>query len=340
MRKYIFISILIFSSLTSWVLIEEVNFFVPENWPKPVYNFKENKLTKEKIELGRVLFYDPILSKNNKISCASCHSSFGAFAHVDHALSHGIYDSIGTRNVPSLMNLAWQPAFRWDGGIENLDEFSVMPITHPKEMGEQMSSVVSKLNQSAFYKSLFFQSYQDSIISKEKLLKSLSQFLLTLVSYNSKYDSVMRKQVSFTKQESNGYQIFKANCNVCHQEPLFTNFSYQNNGLPIDFSLNDYGRYAVTQNHSDSFLFKVPTLRNIEYSFPYMHDGRFKKLSEVIKHYTSGIISTPTLSSSLKNKISLNTNDKIDLISFLLTLSDRTFVFNPDFQFPKQLLAN
>lgn len=340
MRKYIFISIVIFAILSSWVLIEDLNFFVPENWPQPVYDFKQNKLTKEKIELGRILFYDPILSKNNKISCASCHSSYGAFAHVDHALSHGIYDSIGTRNVPGLINLAWQPAFRWDGGIDNLDEFSIMPITHPKEMGEQMSSVVSKLNQSSFYKNLFFHSFQDSVITKEKLLKSLSQFLLTLVSYNSKYDSVMRKQASFTKQESNGYQIFKSYCNVCHQEPLFTNFSYQNNGLPIDSALNDYGRFLVTQNPKDSFLFKVPTLRNIEYSFPYMHDGRFKKLSEVIKHYTSGIVSTSTLSLSLQKKISLTTNEKIDLIAFLLTLSDRTFVFNPDFQFPKQLLTH
>lgn len=340
MKKYIFIAVIIFVTLTSWVLMEEVYFIIPENWPQPVYDFKQNKLTKEKIELGRVLFYDPILSKNNKISCASCHSSFGAFAHVDHALSHGIYDSIGTRNVPGLINLAWQPAFRWDGGIENLDEFSVMPLTHPKEMGEQMNSIVSKLNQSAFYKSLFFKSFQDSVITKEKLLKSLSQFLLTLVSYNAKYDSVMRKQALFTKQESNGYQIFKANCNVCHQEPLFTNFSFQNNGLPIDSTLNDYGRFLVTQNSVDSFLFKVPTLRNIEYTFPYMHDGRFKKLSEIIKHYNSGIISSQTLSSSLKKKMSLTTNDKIDLIAFLLTLSDRTFVFNPDFQFPKQLLTN
>jgi cytochrome c peroxidase len=121
---------------------------------------------------------------------------------------------------------------------------------------------------------------------------------------------------------------------------LFTNFSFQNNGLPIDSSLNDYGRFLVTQNPTDSFLFKVPTLRNIEYTFPYMHDGRFKKLSEIIKHYNSGIISSPTLSSNLKKKISLTTNEKIDLISFLLTLSDRTFVFNPDFQFPKQLLTN
>jgi cytochrome c peroxidase len=149
MRKYIFISVFIFVTLTSWVLIEEVYFIIPENWPQPVYDFKQNKLTKEKIELGRILFYDPILSKNNKISCASCHSSFGAFAHIDHALSHGIYDSIGTRNVPSLVNLAWQPAFRWDGGIESLDEFSIMPLTHPKEMGEQMNSILSKLNYSS-----------------------------------------------------------------------------------------------------------------------------------------------------------------------------------------------
>ena len=339
MKKNILISILILFTLTSLIIIEDVDFYVPENWPKPVYNFKNNKLTVQKIQLGRVLFYDPILSKNNTISCASCHSPFGAFAHVDHALSHGIYDSIGTRNVPGLMNMAWQTHFKWDGEVTNLDEFSVIPITHSREMGENINHVIKKLNESPLYKKLFYQAYGDSIVSKEKLLKSLSQFVLMMVSYNSKYDSVMRKQASFTKQEKNGYQLFKANCAVCHQEPLFTNYSFQNNGLPIDTSLNDYGRFTVTQNPSDSFLFKVPTLRNIEYTFPYMHDGRFKKLSEVIRHYTSGITNSSTLAEPLRKRIELSSNDKIDLISFLLTLSDRKFVFNPDLQFPKEILG-
>lgn len=183
-------------------------FFVPENWPKPVYDFSRNTLTTEKIVLGRVLFYDPSLSKNKMISCASCHSPFSAFTHIDHALSHGINDSIGTRNSPALMNLAWQSSFMWDGAINNLDMQALAPISHPAEMGSSMKEVVVNLQKAQLYRHLFYNAFGDSSVTGEKTLKALSQFMLTLVTANSKYDKVMRKEDTFTLQESNGYLLF------------------------------------------------------------------------------------------------------------------------------------
>jgi len=312
---------------------------IPDNWPQPNYNFEKNPLNKNKIELGRVLFYDPILSQNGTISCASCHSPFNAFAHVDHRLSHGIYDSIGTRNAPALMNLAWQKSFMWDGAINHIDMQALAPISNPIEMNENIENVVHKLQKSSLYPLLFLKAFGDSSITGEKVLKAIAQFQITLVSSNAKYDSVMRKQAVFTAQEQSGYELFKKNCNSCHTEPLFTNNEFANNGLPVDELLNDFGKWKISQQPADSLKFKVPTLRNIEFTFPYMHDGRFKKISEVLNHYTKNIVTSPTLAPELKNKIVLSSNDKVDLTAFLLTLSDRHFVFNPDYSYPKNIFS-
>jgi cytochrome c peroxidase len=315
-------------------------FLSPTNWPKPYYQFEKNTLTKEKILLGRVLFYDPILSKDSTISCNSCHSPFSAFTHVDHALSHGINDSIGTRNSPALMNLAWQKQFMWDGAINNLDMQSLAPISHSAEMASSIKEVVIKLNRTKIYKRLFFDAYHDSIATGEKTLKAIAQFMLTIISANSKYDEVMNHTAKFTPQEENGYQIFKKNCSSCHTEPLFTNGEFANNGLPIDSLLNDKGRMRITKKIDDAYKFKVPTLRNIEFSYPYMHDGRFKKLKEVLYHYTSGIKKSETLDAKLQQDIVLTSNEKVDLTSFLLTLSDKKFLFDPKFSYPKNVLIS
>jgi len=332
MRKYAIILLCFF--LFAFVIKESL-FSVPENFPQPVYDFSKNPLTENKILLGRTLFYDPILSKNNTISCESCHSPFSAFTHIDHTLSHGIHDSIGTRNSPALMNLAWQKYFMWDGAVNNLDMQALAPISHPAEMGSTINEVVEKLNASEKYRKLFYNAYGDNTATGEKTLKAISQFMLTLVSANSKYDKVMRKELSFTEQEANGYLLFKKNCASCHTEPLFTNGNFKNNGLPMDLVLKDIGRMKVTSNKNDSLKFKVPSLRNIEYSYPYMHDGRFKKLSEVLNHYTNGIQLSKTLATQLNQGIQLSSNEKVDIIAFLLTLSDKEFVFNPKFQYPK-----
>jgi cytochrome c peroxidase len=313
-----------------------VQYKTTQVWPEPVYNFKKNPLAAEKIALGRKLFYDPILSQDSTISCASCHSPFSAFTHVDHALSHGIHDSIGKRNSPALMNLAWQKNFMWDGAINHLDVQALAPISNTAEMGSDLKTVVTKLNQSTQYQSLFLTAFNTQKVTGELVLKALSQFMLTLISNQSKYDQVIAQKATFTEQEQRGYSLFQKNCNHCHQEPLFSNYKFANNGLPVNFQLNDFGKMNWTQNKSDSLLFKTPTLRNIAYTYPYMHDGRFKKLSDVLDHYQHGIQQSSTLSPELRKPMRLTAENKVDIIAFLLTLSDKSFVLNPQFSFPKK----
>jgi cytochrome c peroxidase len=308
----------------------------PENWPEPVYNFKKNPLSSGKIELGRMLFYDPILSRDSTISCASCHSQYTAFTHIDHSLSHGIEGRIGTRNSPALMNLAWGNSFMWDGAIKHIDEQAIAPISNPLEMDENMEHVVYKLQISKQYPALFGNAYGDSVINKEKTLDALSQFMLTLISANSKYDSVMRGEAKFTEHQASGYKLFQSRCASCHTEPLFTNGKFENNGLFVDPILNDIGKMKVTHSNSDSLKFKVPTLRNIEYTKPYMHDGRFKNLGEVINSYMMGIQQSPTLNPQLQKGIFFTAEEKADIVAFLITLSDKAFLKNQKFSYPQK----
>ncbi len=303
----------------------------PAHFPEPIMRLKHTKLNAKRAELGRILFYDPILSANNSISCASCHTSYNAFAHTDHRLSHGIHDSIGTRNAPALMNLAWQHSFMWDGAIQRLDAQALAPIESPVEMGSKLSEVLKKLQDSGYYPQLFYKAYKDSIVSTRHLLDALMQFQLRLISANAKYDSVQRSEAVFTEQEKKGYLLFKKNCNVCHTEPLFSNFSFQRNGLPLDHHLKDFGRFLTTAQPTDSLLFKVPSLRNLSYSYPYMHDGRFKTLYQVLGHYTKA---------NLPNPILLTSEEKVNLIAFLLTLNDKHFIFDRNFSYPPYLLKN
>lgn len=305
-------------------------FVIPEGWAKPVYDFSKNPLTKEGFELGRHLFYDPILSRDNTISCASCHLQTTGFTHVDHDLSHGIDGKIGTRNSMTIMNVAWSKNFMWDGGVNHLDVQPLAPLSNPVEMDETLDNVVKKLNASTKYKTLFFKSFGDSLATGQKTLLAFSQFIVQLNSYNSKYDRYIRQEVGgeFTAQEINGLQLFRTHCASCHTEPLFTNNDFENNGLPVDTTLNDFGRMRITHNLKDSLKFKVPTLRNIQFTFPYMHDGRYKKLREVINQYAT--------TDKLKKPIVLTANEKVDLVAFLLTLTDSEFLFDRRFGFPRE----
>lgn len=308
---------------------------VPKNWPAPVYDQSRNPLTREGIELGRKLFHDPILSADSTTSCSSCHSSYTAFAHVDHQLSHGIHDSIGTRNAPALMNLAWNTAFMWDGAVNHLDMQPLAPINHPGEMAESTQHVVFKLENSRTYRRLFTEAFGDSMILSDRMLKALAQFQLSLVSAGSRYDRMKSGAELFTAQEQNGYLLFQAHCNVCHKEPLFTTGEFTNNGLPPDSLLRDGGRIRITHDPDDSLKFKIPTLRNVEYSFPYMHDGRFKTLRTVVDHYDHGIVRSATLAPRLRDGIPLTSDQRTDLVAFLLTLSDREFVMDPAHAHPR-----
>jgi cytochrome c peroxidase len=316
-------------------LIKPIYFEIPKNWPKPHYDFKKNPLTEEGFQLGRNLFYDPIISRDSTISCASCHLQQTGFTHVDHQLSHGIDGKIGTRNSLALINLAWNKDFMWDGGVNNLEVQPLNPITNHVEMDETLEHVIEKLQRSEKYKSLFTKAFGDNRITSQRLLKALAQFTVMLKSSNSKYDKVMRNEASFAENEKHGYDLFKINCASCHKEPLFNEDKFENNGLPIDETLKDSGRIKITGKQEDYLRFRIPTLRNIQFTFPYMHDGRFKRLNEVIKHYNS-LGHNNRLSKELANPMNLSDNDCVDLLAFLLTLTDKDFLFNERFSFPKE----
>lgn len=318
----------------------KVSFFrVPEGWPAPAYNFTNNRLTSEGILLGRALFYDPILSADSTISCSSCHLQYTAFTHVDHNLSHGIYGRIGTRNSPVLSNLAWSRLLMWDGAANHLDVQPLAPIANRDEMDFSLDSSLIRLRRSALYPSMFQKAFGDTTITGDRFLKSLSMFMLTIVSSNSKYDRVMRHErgVEFSQQEQNGLRLFRQYCETCHKEPLFTTGGFANNGLPLDTLLRDAGRMRITGKRSDSLHFKIPSLRNIEFSYPYMHDGRFERLQQVIDHYTSGIRNSDVLNQELREPIVLSANEKVDMIAFLLTLTDKAFLYDTSFSYPRFL---
>ena len=304
---------------------------VPEYVPHSLLPLPKNKHI---IFLGRTLFFDPILSSDSTISCSSCHSPFNAFAHSDHALSHGFKDQIGFRNAPALFNLAWQPFFMWDGAINRLDIQSLAPIHNPKEMNSSLTAVLKRLRKLTTYQLLFKKAYGDTSITTDRFTDAIAQFECSLLSFRSKYDSVRLKKAQFNLQEKHGYLLYQANCSSCHTEPLFTSFKFINNGLAFDTVLKDSGRFLITGNENDKGKFKIPSLRNLSFSAPYMHDGRFSTLKQVLNHYMSFSDSTHQIN-DLKHLKKLSSDEKIDLIAFLMTLNDKNFIFNPNYSFPK-----
>ncbi|MBP7558510.1 MAG: c-type cytochrome [Chitinophagaceae bacterium] len=330
-RKYWIFSLafLFFLSCSKEIVNRFQGFKQPAEFPEPVYRFQDNPISQAKFELGRKLFYEPRLSRNNTISCGSCHIQSSAFTQHGHDVSHGIDDRLGTRNSPPIMNLAWMPTFFWDGGVFDLDLQPVAPITNHVEMDETVDNVLAKLRAHPQYPSLFKQAFGDTAINTVRTMKALSQFMLLCVSTESKYDSVSRHLgASFTETEQRGYTLFQQKCAACHKEPLFTDFSFRNNGIAIGLN-DDKGRYLVTLNPADEYRFKVPSLRNVEFTAPYMHDGRFITLDAVLDHYRGQVQSTPNLDPLLSSGIPLTSQDKTDLIAFLKTLSDRRFLTNP-----------
>lgn len=316
---------------------EVISFSIPAGWPQPAYNFQNNTLTQQGFELGRKLFYDVRLSRDNTISCASCHAQFSAFSHLDHPLSHGIGGLFGTRNAQGLFNLAWKPNFFWDGGVINLESQPINPIENPVEMDEKIQDVVTELGTDAEYKQSFKNVFGDETVNSQRIFKALAQFMATLVSANSKYDKYVRGEQGgeMTQQELNGLSLFRAKCATCHKEPLFTDNSFRNNGLIVSASLNDTGRAHITALADDRYKFMVPSLRNVNLTRPYMHDGRFTSLDAVLEHYRTGIVVSSTLDASLVNGIAMTDDEKADIIAFLKTLSDNTFIKDKRFSEPK-----
>ncbi len=299
----------------------------PNYFPPAFYSNPKNPLSKKGIALGRKLFYDPILSGSNNLSCASCHLQSNAFSHPGQATSPGEAGIRGNRNAPALFNVAWNPTYMWDGGITHLEIMPFAPISSPIEMNQDMKALLNELRNEPAYVADFKDVFGPSGITEVHFFYALSQFLTYMVSANSKYDAVRQGQRQYTASEARGYSLFIQHCNQCHTEPLFTNHAYENNGLELVSA--DSGRGRVTALPQDMAKFKIPSLRNIALTYPYMHDGRLQTLQDVLRHYSSGIVAHPNLHPSLQGGIPLSPSEENDIIDFLNTLTDQTFISNP-----------
>jgi cytochrome c peroxidase len=307
---------------------------VPRGFPPPVYRFQNNPRTKQGFELGRKLFYEGKLSKDGNFPCSSCHQQFAAFATYEHRLSHGFNNQFSYRNAPGLFNLVWQKEMHWDGGISHIELQPLAPLLDPHEMAEDLNEVIDRLKKDHSYPALFTRAFGSPVINSQRILKALAQFTASLVSADAKYDRMKRGEIKYDQYEQTGYTIFRQKCASCHQEPLFTDFSYRNSGMELDSTLNDFGRMRITGRKEDSLKFRVPSLRNVFLTFPYGHDGRFTTISEVLEHYNSGIVQSATLDSSLRKGISISENDRFYLMRFLATLTDSNFINNPLYSDP------
>lgn len=309
---------------------------IPEGWPNPVYTFSTNAISPERFKLGRELFYDPILSEDNTVACSSCHQQFAAFAHFDHDVSHGINERLGTRNAPGIFNLTWHPNFMHDGGINHIENQPIAPITNTLEMGGSILPILEKLKASSKYQKMFGDAFENNLIDTKNLSLAITQFMGLMVSYNSKYDLWKRNEnnVQLSEAEYRGYNLFVAKCSQCHKEPLFSDFAQRNNGLPPS-GINDKGHELITNEITDRYKFKTPSLRNVAVTSPYMHDGRFKTLQECLNHYSGPITNTLNLSPILSsNGIALTSQEKNDIITFLYTLTDYKFINDKRFADP------
>jgi cytochrome c peroxidase len=302
---------------------------------------RDNPLTGEGVALGSRLFFDRRLSADNSQSCATCHHPREAFSQP-RRFSRGVDGDIGTRNAMPLLNLAWKSSFFWDGRAATLREQVLQPIQNPIEMHESLANAVAKIAADKDYHRLFANAFGSPEIISDKIARALEQFLLVQVSFDSKFDRVMNGAATFTDEEQRGFVLFNteydpyhgqygADCFHCHGGPLFQSQSFANNGL--DSAFRDLGRYQVTKRAGDEGKFAVPSLRNVAVTAPYMHDGRFRTLEEVVEHYCIGMKRSATLDPNLAKHpdggVPLSAEDKRALVAFLKTLTDRKFLPPP-----------
>ncbi|WP_336837996.1 cytochrome-c peroxidase [Sphingobacterium siyangense] len=306
---------------------------VPANFPQPAAT-PDNPLTKAGVELGRRLFYEPLLSSTMTVSCASCHHQDRAFSDGMILSNLGISGKALDRHSPALFNLAWaNNGLFWDVGSKNLESQAFGPLTHEDEMGIYFPEMVDRLRANPSYVSLFKEAFGESPTAAG-VVKALAQFQRTIISANSKYDRYKRgdRQVSFSEKELLGMQLVQAKCGGCHSSELFTDNKYHNNGIDADFSddSKDWvykGRYRISYDIKDLGAYKTPSLRNIMVSAPYMHDGRFSTIDEVLRHYRSGIkntIYTDQLLFQDNGKAGILLSDKeVEAVkAFLMSLTD------------------
>lgn len=295
---------------------------------------RDNPLIEERVALGKALFSETALSRDGTLSCASCHQADAAFADP-RPFSTGVRDQKGTRNSMPLMNLAWKTNFFWDGRAPSLRAQVLMPIQDHSEMDETLERVTAKLTAIPTFAPLFAAAFGAPEISAEKIGLSLEQYLVTLTAYNSKFDQALQGKTKLSEDEKRGFELFMteyeprtgqtgADCFHCHGGPLFSDHQFHNNGLaPL---AADPGRFRVTSNEADRGKFATPSLRNVALTAPYMHDGRFATLEEVVEHYSSGIHRGPTLDPNLAKHpgggIRLSDADRSALVAFLRTLTE------------------
>ncbi|MEZ5017681.1 MAG: cytochrome c peroxidase [Flavipsychrobacter sp.] len=318
--------------------------------PFPEPNFNGNTPTKEGVALGRMLFHEKMLSKDGSQSCASCHLQTHGFSDSA-TFSIGVEGKRGGRQAMAIFNTAWHTnEFFWDGRAHFLRHQSLMPIQDPLEMNETLENVINKLTASQTYRDQFLRAFGSNEITKERMSLAMEQFMNTIVSNQSKYDKYKAGTATLTASEERGRQLFfqeyneflpaqsGADCAHCHSGFNFSNNLYMNNGLDPAGQQSDIGREKVTKDAKDRAKFKVTSLRNIALTAPYMHDGRFKTLEEVVDHYNNGIKKSPTLDLALdattNTGLRLTAQDKADLVAFLKTLTDETLAKDERFTSP------
>lgn len=318
---------------------------VPANFP-PFEVPADNPLTVEGVLLGRYLFYEERLSGNDQMSCASCHAPAVAFSDSPEQFSTGIDGSPGTRNAMALMNLAWEDRFFWDGRAHSLEEQVLFPVRDPVEMHETWTNAVSELQHDPAYVALYEAAFGSTLIESLGVAKALAQFLRSMVSSNSRFDKWQRGELDMTPEEDAGLGLINAeggpgfggaDCFHCHPHTgqRFTDGAIRNNGL--DSVLSDPGLGGITGLPQDMGKFKTPSLRNVALTAPYMHDGRFATLQEVIEHYTAGGLPSPTIDPNMEAfgfGLSLTPEKKAHLLAFLNALTDEEFVNDPRFADP------
>lgn len=307
---------------------------------------KNNPVTVEGVELGRFLFYDPILSRDSTISCANCHKQEAAFSDAGNIFSQGVKEHQPTRNSMPLFNLAWYEGFFWDGRAKTIEEQALHPIK--AEMGTDWKTVTNRIENSDFYQSKFEAAFGDVLIDSVLITKAIAQFERTILSYQSRYDKALSLEITFTKDEYKGFEVAnehdKGNCMHCHTtdgNALGTTGRFSNNGLDEVQNVQDFkdiGLGEVTKISKDYGKFKIPSLRNIALTAPYMHDGRFQTLEEVLDFYNEDVKMSPTLDSKIfanhKGFAKLTEEEKRQIIVFLHTLTDSVLISNPAFSNP------
>jgi len=332
------------------VVIDETPFILEHGaLPAPSLPL-DNQLTIQGVKLGRMLFYEKLLSRDGSQACADCHRQQDGFSDTSR-FSIGVELMPGKRQAMPVFNMAWHTnEFFWDGRAHLLRDQALKPIQDPLEMNETLPNVIAKLSNTQQYKDQFIRTFGSSEITPEKMALAMEQFMLSIVSNNSKFDRFLAGEIQLTESEERGRLLFSteynpffpeisgADCQHCHGGANFENDKYMNNGLDAEAAITDIGRQAVTLLPGDKAKFKVPSLRNVALTAPYMHDGRFKTLEEVIDHYNAGIQESSTVDPAILNTkqtgLLLSQQDKEDLVNFLKTLTDDTFLNNEEYKSP------